>query len=617
MSVSKEQLVDGRRLYAIASVLVLLLVVYGWRFFQMQVVEGYIYQDRAQETAQRSEPVFAQRGQIFDRNYDAPLASNRNSFTITVVPADLPRGAHEEIITRVALLFDREPGPVLDRYRSTARGRYQPVEIISNVSVENLTLLAENIREFPGVSWYSKPERVYPFGEVTSNVVGYVGDITTQELQILFNEGYTATAILGKNGIEQRYDQLLRGSDGRRFRLFDAQGRRIGEDERIIPPTQGSNLVLTIDRSLQELAQEALGPRIGSVVVMKPHSGEVLALVTYPRFDPNRFIGPGGNREVQRLSRDVRSPFLNRPVQSAAAPASTFKIVMSTAVLEENAFPLDEEIDCTGQFPFGNRVFNDWLEFGHGPVNLAQALAQSCNIFYYTMGTSRLSLDQIIDYSYRLGLGSTTGIDISGEVAGLVPSPAWKEQNRNSRWVGGDTVNLSIGQGYLQVTPLQMAVMMSTLVNDGIAKRPYILSEVRNPITGNIESRVQPEMVRDAELRPETLRNIRSHMREVITDGTAEVVITTRAVESAGKTGTGQVGIQERYHSWFVAYAPHGEDVPVEEKVVVVVMVDAANEWEWWAPKAANIILHGYFQGLDFENTVMELRRGPRPLWYM
>lgn len=617
MSIQKQQLVDHRRLFVLSLAILGVFALYAWRLFQMQVVEVYIYQDRAQETAQRSEPVFAQRGQIFDRFYNEPLATNRNAFSITVVPADLPRGRQDEVIIAVAELFSRDPALVLERYRTTARGRYQPVEIIGNLTLREITRLAEDIRSYPGVSWYSKPERVYPYGELTANVVGYVGDITTQELQVLFNEGYTATAIIGKNGVEQRYDQLLRGVDGRRFHLFDAQGRRVGDDERVISPEQGSNLVLTIDRSLQQLAQDALGPRIGSVVVMRPHNGEILAMVTYPRFDPNLFIGPGGSAEVQRLSRDRRAPFLNRPVQSAASPASTFKIVMSTAVLEENAFPVDEEINCTGQFPFGNRVFNDWLEYGHGRVNLAAALAQSCNIYYYTMGTSRLTVDQIIDYSYRLGLGSATGIDVAGESPGLVPSPAWKEQMRNARWVGGDTVNLSIGQGYLQVTPLQMAVMVSTIANNGITYRPYILREIRDPVTGNIITRTQPEAIRDSELSDRTLREIRSHMRQVITEGTARVVITTNAVDVAGKTGTGQVGVEEHYHSWFVAYAPYGENVPVEEKIVVVVMVDAANEWEWWAPKAANLIIHGYFRGLDFEETVRDLRRGPRPIWYM
>lgn len=617
MSVQKKPVVDTRRLLLFALGISFLSIAYIVKIFEMQVLEGYIYQDRAQETAQRSEPIFAQRGQVFDRFYDDPLAANRNSFAITVVPADLPRGRSEETIQDIATLLGRDPLSVLERYRTTVRGAFHPVEIISNLTLREISPIAEQISSFPGVGWYSKPERVYPYGELTSNIVGYVGDITPRELQVLFNEGYTAMAVLGKNGIEQQYDQVLRGTDGRRFRMVDARGRRVGEEEQIISPVPGNNLVLTLDRSLQELAEAALGPRIGSVVVMRPLNGEVLAMVTYPRFDPNRFIGPGGEREVRRLSQDTRSPFLNRAMQSVASPASTFKIVMSTAILEENAFPPGEEITCTGQFEYGNRVFNDWLEYGHGAVNLRTALAQSCNIYYYTMGARHLTVDQIIDYSFRLGLGNPTGIDIAGEASGLVPSPSWKEQHRNARWVGGDTVNMAIGQGYLQVTPLQMASMVSTIVNGGTAYRPYLLREIRDPITGNVVERTQPEVTRVSEISESTLRTVRSHMRSVISEGTANVVITTNAVAAAGKTGTGQVGLEDSYHSWFVAYAPYGEDIPLEEKIVVVVMVDAANEWEWWAPKAANLILHGYFRQLGYEQTVADLRRGPRYLWYM
>jgi penicillin-binding protein 2 len=262
-------------------------------------------------------------------------------------------------------------------------------------------------------------------------------------------------------------------------------------------------------------------------------------------------------------------------------------------------------------------VFNDWLEYGHGPVNLESALAQSCNVYYWNMGAHHLSVDQIIDYSARLGLGRPTGIDLPGESQGLVPSPAWKEQAFSARWVGGDTVNMSIGEGFLQVTPIQLANMVATVVNDGIAYRPHVLREVRDPVTGAVIRRVEPEVIRDAELNGDTLRAVRAAMRSVITEGTANVVITTDAVEVAGKTGTGQIGSETQWTSWFVAYAPYGSDISAEEQIVLVVMVDGANEWEWWAPKAANVILHGYFRDLNYEEAVADLRRGTRPLWYM
>ncbi len=615
--VERRPVVSGRRVVGLSSLMVVLLAVYLVRIFDMQVLDGYIYLNRARQTALRSEPVFAQRGQILDRDLEHVLATNRSSFALTIVPGEVPRGELDATVDRLAALIDRDAAPMHKRLSNRRGGSYQAVEIVAGLSMEQLTLVAERIDSFPGISWYSKPERTYPSRDLMSHVIGYVGEITPEELQVLFNQGYTASSVLGKAGIEQQYDELLRGSDGRRFRTVDARGRRVGEDEELIPPEQGKNLVLTLDYDLQQLAQDALGPRIGSVVVLKPATGEVLAMVSYPRFDPEQFLGPEGQQSFRDLALDERSPFLNRPIQSVAAPASTFKILMTTAVLEEDAFPPDEEIVCTGQFEYGNRVFNDWLEYGHGPVNLSSALAQSCNVYFWTMGANYLSVDQIIDYASRLGFGRPTGIDLPGEVRGLVPSPAWKEHTFNTRWVGGDTVNMSIGQGYLQVTPIQLAEMVATIVNDGRTYRPYVLKEVRDPVTGAVVDRTVPEVVRDADISQDTLRQVRAAMRGVITEGTANVVITTDAVAAAGKTGTGQVGLEESWTSWFVAYAPYGEDVPAEDQIVVSVMVDAANEWEWWAPKAANIILHGYFMDMNFEEAVMDLRRGPRPLWYM
>ncbi len=613
----RRLVVSPGRVLGMAVVIGVVFLLYLIRLFEMQVLDGYIYLNRARQTALRSEPVFAQRGQIFDRDMDDLLATNQNSFAITIVPGEVPRGQLSETVSQIATIIDGNEGAMLDRLNRRRGGSFEAVEIVSGLSLEELTRVAERVDRFPGVSWYSKPERAYPAAELTSHVIGYVGEITPRELQVLFNEGYSAASVLGKSGVEQQYDQLLRGKDGIRFRTVDARGRRVGEEEELISPEQGRNLVLTIDYDLQRLAQQALGPRVGSVVALRPATGEVLAMVNYPRFDAQRFSGSQGQSSVRDLALDARSPFLNRAIQSVVAPASTFKIVMTTAILEEDAFPPDEEINCTGQFEYGNRVFNDWLEQGHGPLNLAGALAQSCNVYYWTMGASHLSVDQIIDYSARLGLGQPTGIDLPGEVSGLVPSPAWKEQSINARWVGGDTVNMSIGEGYLQVTPLQVANLVATVVNDGRTYRPYVLKEVRDPVTGETIERTEPELIRDASISRQTLQEVRSAMRGVISDGTANVVITTDSVESAGKTGTGQVGSDTNWTSWFVAYAPYGANTPADEQIVVAVMVDASNEWEWWAPKAANIILHGYFEDLNFDEAVADLRRGPRPLWYM
>lgn len=595
-----------------------ILVVYSVALFRMQVVEGYLWLNRAEQTARRSVPIFARRGEIRDRTGVVELATSRSSFAVTAVPAELRANERDAILARVAEITGTPLALMSGRLANVGRASYDPVEIATGIDLSTVSRIAEEIDRLPGIGWYAKPERDYPVGSLAAHVVGYVGDITPAELQVLFNEGYTRSSTIGKSGVEQQYDRVLRGQDGVRFQTVDARGRRVGDGGDVIPPVRGNDIHLTIDVALQELAVRALGPRLGSVVVMSPSNGDILALVSYPSFDPRSFLhdDPDG-RSFQSLSQDRRAPFLARPLQSVAAPASTFKIVMTTAILGENAFPPDETILCTGTFPYGNRIFNDWLEVGHGPMDLRGALAQSCNVYYWNMGSSHVGVDQIIDYSAQLGLGRETGIDLPGEVPGLIPSPAWKERTFGQPWVGGDTVNMSIGEGYLQVTPLQMAVATATIVNDGATPRPRVVRRIVDGVSGADIPVADPEFVRTAEIPPDVFEEVRSAMRGVITDGTAEVVITTSAVDAAGKTGTGQVGSDVAWNSWFVAYAPYGEDVPPDQQIVLVVMVEGSNEWEWWAPKAANVILHGWATGLGYDEAVEDLRRGPRPLWYL
>jgi len=613
----KRTIVQPARTGTLIAIVVVSFTLFLVRLFGMQIVDEIIYSARASAVARRSVPIIAERGLIYDRNYDTPIAANRESFAVTVISAELPDDQRARVVRILSEILRVSFEEVDERLTGTRVSMYQAIEVASGVTLAAVTELAERIDELPGVSWYSKPRRVYTHDDLLSNVIGYVGDITPEELQVLYNEGYGANAVIGKSGVEQQYDAVLRGKDGRRFRTVDARGRRVDDQEDLVPPERGSNLVLTIDANLQQLAAEALGDRIGSVVVLRPTTGEILALVSYPRYDPNLFLEPDGDERFRMLALDPRSPFLNRPIQALAAPASTFKVLMTTAVLEEQALPVDQTVHCNGVFQYGNRSSSCWLSYGHGAVDLYEGLAQSCNVYFWTIGTEYLGVDTIIEYCSQLGLGQKTGIDLPGEVDGLVPSPLWKEQVINTRWVGGDTVNMSIGEGFLQVTPIQLANLVATITNNGTSYVPHLLKEVRNPVTGRVIQTIEPQVLRETAISDETFLRVREAMRGVIATGTAEVVITTDAVSVAGKTGTGQTGREDHLTSWFVAFAPYGEDVSPEEQIVLVVKVDAANDWEWWAPKAANIILHGFFRELDFEESVADLRQGSKPLWYM
>lgn len=591
----------------------LVVLIFSAYLFSLQVINQVFYQNKARQVSSRIIELPAQRGEIFDRFYNSPVVTNIPSFALDIIPGGMSDEELQRTLEKTAALLGIAAEDLSAKIYGDFRRQYQPIELRDAVPYDIIVKIAENIEDYPGISWHSKPIRNYIYNETLSHVTGYVGTITSEELQVLYNQGYSYNSTIGKSGIERQYDTILRGSDGRSFQTVDVKGRSLalGSDQDI-PPQNGNHLVLTIDRSLQELCQKALGPRIGSVVALKPHTGEVLALVSYPNFDPNIFYEDVRGEKYRAYSRDPRFPFINRAIQSGYAPASTFKVLISAAVLQEKAFDPDKKINCTGRVYFGDRYFHCHKKTGHGPLNLEEALAQSCNVYFWTVGTEYLGIENIKRYAEDFGLGRKTGIDLIGESRGLVPSPQWKEQVYHSPWLGGDTMNISIGQGALNVTPLQMANLVAMIVNDGTIYRPHLLKEIRDPVTGEVLSRTEPEVLHQSRLmEPETFRKLREAMRGVITEGTARWVITTQAVEIAAKTGTGQVGREDQFSSWFVSYGPYG--AAPEETIVLVVNVEGTNKWEWWAPKAADMIFQGYFAEQSYEEVLNEFRN----VWYL
>jgi penicillin-binding protein 2 len=485
---------------------------------------------------------------------------------------------------------------------------YQPVEIAVNVPFTAIASLAERKDSLPGVSWNSKPMRNYVDSRSLSHILGYVGDITRDELTILYNKGYQQGDLIGKAGIERQYDELLRGREGRETRTVDVRGRRITGQGNVIrePSLMGKNLVLTIDRRIQTLVEKALGERMGAALVMRPGTGEILAMVSYPWYDPNVLSG-GQRAGYQALVNDPNKPFINRAIQSSYPPASTFKIVMTTGILAENAFPPEQLILCPGEISYGDRQWRCHIRRpGHGRLNLRRAMAQSCDIFYWIVGRDHLGVERIVSYARDYGFGETTGIDLPGEIAGFVPTPQWKDRRFHEKWLGGDTMNMSIGQGYTLVTPVQMANMVAMTVNDGKIYKPQILKEVRDPVSGAVEQNIQPELLHESDLDPGIFEAVRRDMRGVISEGTAQFPLNINTVEIAGKTGTGEVGFQDRWHSWFAAFAPYTTSKP-EERVVVSIIVEAVNKWEWWAPYASAIIFQGIFASQNYEDAVRSL----------
>ena len=307
-----------------------------------------------------------------------------------------------------------------------------------------------------------------------------------------------------------------------------------------------------------------------------------------------------------RLLHDTRNPLLNRAVNASYPPGSTFKIVMSTAILAEKAFPADKKVLCAGEVEYGERLFRCHIRRpGHGYLDLRNALAQSCDIYYWTVCRDNLGIDKMIDYIRDFGYGKSVEIDLPSQTEGLVPSPVWKERRFHEKWLGGDTMNMAIGQGFMLASPMQVANMVAMVVNNGVIYKPHLLKEVRAPSTNELVLEKKPEVLRQSDIAPEVFAQVRADMRYTITDGSARYPMHNKIVQLAGKTGTAEVGFKDRWHSWMAAYGPY--NAPPEDAVVVVVLVEAQNTWEWWAPYATNIIFQGIFADQTFEEAVEAL----------
>ena len=605
----ENQSIKKERMFFLILVVCVVFAVFSGYLFSMQVTRWMEYQNRAWAVARRTSEVPALRGEIFDRNYDAPLASNVDSFAVSIVPAETDRQNLPKIISNLSAILGTDPDSLMKKIPSS--DVFQSIELKDNVTYGQVVQIASNIEDFPGISWSSKPVRHYNHTPSLSHIIGYVGNINSEELHLLYNKGYDANSIIGKSGIEKEYDLLLKGNPGLKSITVDAKGRNVQEERYIRPPVPGKNIVLTIDRRIQELCEKALGERMGSVVVLKPATGEILAMVSYPSYDTNQFYTPDSANYYKALLENGNHPFLNRAIQSANAPASVFKTIMMTAILEEKAFPPAKTIDCTGKLFLGNRIFNCHLKTGHGPLNLSDALKESCDVYFWEVGGNYLGPKKIEQYSRMMGLGEKTGIDLPGEVAGLVPNPDWKLNRINEMWVGGDTYNMSIGQGYTQVTTLQIADLIAMIVNEGTIYTPHILKEVRDVVTGEVVEKRTPRILHKADISSHTFHELKKAMRRVVSEGSIRRLFNNKVVEVAGKTGTGEVGYLDRWTSWFASFGPYQAEKP-EDQVVVVVMVEASNEWEWWAPKASNAIYQGIFADQSYEEVVKTL-----DIWYL
>lgn len=602
-----------RKNYKIAFLGLLIVVTFGLyalRLFTLQIINGDDYRRQSVRISRTITTISPQRGEIFDRNAQLPMVINTDSFAVDIRPGEIPSDHFDTVITKLSEYLGISKLTIDKKIPKKKRNSFSPIEIKTNVPFDVISNIAENLTDLPGVSWRNKPVRNYVETGSICHVLGYVGNITSEELNLMFNSGYEANSVVGKTGIERQYDSLLKGEPGSISRTVDVHGRILNDTPVVTPPKSGKNLILTIDNRIQRLAEKALGERIGAAVVLKPASGEVIAMVSYPYFDANVFSTDDSSVQYAMLASDKNKPMLNRVVNAEYPPASTFKTIMSTAILSEKLFPSDKKIECPGRITYGDRVFRCHVGVpGHGWLDLKNALAQSCDVYFWVLGTDYLGVDRISSYAQEFGFGQSLEIDLPAQTKGTVPTAQWKWRKYREKWLGGDTMNISIGQGYTLVTPLHVANMMAMVCNSGKIYRPHLLKEVRDPSKNNeVIREVKPEVLHESTVDPEVWKEIQRALRYTISDGTAVYPMHNTTVQIAGKTGTAEVNGygKDHWHSWMAAYAPY--DAPPEDQYVVVVLVEAVNKWEWWAPYATNIIIQGIINDQTFDESVDALK---------
>lgn len=559
----------------IISVLFLFLLI---QLINIQLFHGKEYELKSKSNMESNIPIPAPRGILYDRNFsqggdNVAIVSNRPSFNITTIPAKFKdKKEFDKILNRISRLLKIPYDEIMANMKS--RNPWERVVIKEDVGFDVIVLLASHPDKFPFIDWEDEPVRVYNFNNMFFHTVGYVGSISSDEYKTLRNKGYMYYHKIGKSGIEKEYDTLLRGSDGFIRRIVDVRNRVEGE-EIGSPAIAGSNLVLTIDAGIQETASEVMTDLSGAVIVIKPSSGEILAMLSKPDINPNLVISRANSDMIKDLNNDKRKPFLNRAIQSRYPPASTFKIVTAISALEEEKWNPNWTSDCWGKYTLKGYVDRDFYCYKvHGVQNMYGAIAHSCSVYFYRLGY-KIGPSIMLKYASYLGLNEKTGIDLPGEIGGFIPSQQWKLSTFGEPWYDGDTVNLSIGQGFLTVTPIGMANLLSGIVNGGIVFRPHLIKEVRSPDNSSIIKKVMPEKIREIPFSSLTLNTIKEGMRQAVKKGTA-ARLSYLKIPIAGKTGTAQTRAKSRddtsQHAWFIGYAPCDEGT--NDTVALVVFVE-------------------------------------------
>ena len=578
------------------------------RFLWLQVIQHEYYQTRAEDNRISLVPIVPNRGLIVDRN-GVVLARSYSAYTLEITPgkvADL-----EGTIDQLARIVDVQPRD-RKRFRKLLEEskNFESLPIRTRLSDEEVARFVVQRFRFPGVDIKARLFRHYPFGDRASHALGYIGRVTDRDLEAIEKadeeDNYRGTEHFGKSGLEQKYEFDLHGQTGFEQVEVDAGGRAVRVLART-PPVPGSNLVLTLDVKLHEVVEKAFGMRRGALVAIEPSTGGILALVSMPGYDPNLFVDGINTPDWDALNTSEDKPMVNRALNGAYPPGSTFKPFMALAALELGKRTPGQAISDPGFFNFGGHHFRDDKKGGHGMVDMYKSIVHSCDTYYYMLAND-LGIDNISGFMRRLGLGQRTGIDIEGESEGVLPSQEWKRKRfkrpEQQKWYAGETISIGIGQGYNAYTPIQLAQAMAALANDGVMYRPHLVRHVESVKTG--ERRViEPQPLRTVSLKPQNLEVIKQALVGVNKEGTGARAFAGAEYVSAGKTGTAQVyslkgekyvagKVKERLrdHALFIAFAP--ADKPT---IALAVLVENGGFGAQAAAPIARQVLDYYLLG--------------------
>lgn len=599
--INEAELTELKRRVNIATLVILFFVmILVVRLWYLQILRGPDYVKLSENNRIRMQWINAPRGNIWDRK-GREIITNRPFFNVTWVREDAPNP--DVVLKKMAVILNVDISELLERIREGQDyPRYVPIRLKEDIDWKTLVYIENHRYDLPGIRIEVLPSRKYIHNNLASHMIGYLGRINPKELEDEKNLNYQPNDLIGKLGIEKLYEEKLRGEKGQRYVEVDVQGfeqREIAVHE----PLSGNDIKLTIDLDIQKAAEKALESKGGAVIVMEVNTGRLLAFASSPPLELEEFVGGISQKAWDKMQQNEMHPFINKTIQGQYPPASTYKMVTALAGLSEGVINQDTIYYCAGSMMLHGRRYHCWKRSGHGAVSLIEALAQSCDVYFYQVGL-KVGVNALAKYGRSLGFGAQTGINLEHEKSGLLPTTEWKLKQRNEGWQEGETMSTSIGQGFNLATPLQVCQMTATIANNGIRYRPQIIESILDE-SGAVTEKFEP--IEDGRMLgdPKSLGLLKAGMLAVVNGdhGTAKIV-RLDGITVAGKTGTAQVVRLAKYknvpeedvpykyrdHAWFTCYAP-----AEKPEIAVTVLIEHGLHGSSGAGPVAKVVLESYF----------------------